>query len=190
MIEDFYPYIFSEDLYVFPAAGPNVKTVPVEDKAISLVVEKTGAAVDKAVAQTVEAPVIQTKQAALTVLHAGNSSALCVVFWGQKLALQPADRELLNNILKACKLNPADIAFLEANTTNGLLFTDELPASKVMVFCDTESLKTAKQAQLHLYQTQHVSGKQLLLSDPLSALTQNNALKGNLWKALQLLLGI
>ncbi len=190
MIEDFYPYIFSEDLYVFPTAGTSVKTLPVEEKTISPAVEKVVAAIEKPVTQTVDATVPQSKQAALTVLHAGNSSALCVVFWGKKLALQPADRELLNNILKACKLNPADIAFLEANTTNGLLFTDELPASKAIVFCDDESLKTAKQAQLKIYQTQNVSGKQLLLSDPLSALTQNNALKSNLWKALQALLGI
>lgn len=190
MIEDFYPYIFSEDLYVFPAVGTIEKTVSTVEKAIGPTVEKPVAVVEKPVAQTAEAPVATTKQSALAVLHAGHSSALCVVFWGEKLALQPADRELLNNILKACKLNPADIAFLQANTTNGLLFTDELPAPKVLVFCDPESLKTAKQAQLNLYQTQNVSGKQLLLSDPLSALTQNNSLKGNLWKALQLLLGI
>lgn len=188
MIEDFYPYIFSEDLYVFPATGIATKTAPVAEKAVTPVSEKTIAPVEQPVVQTVQAPV--AKQAALTVLHAGNSSALCVVFWGKKSALQTADRELLNNILKACKLNPADIAFLEADTTNGLLFTDELPASKAIVFCDVESLKTAKQAQLNVYQTQTVSGKQLLLSDPLSALAQNNVLKGSLWKALQALLGI
>ena len=184
MIEDFYPYIFSEDLYVFPAAGTATKSAPVVEKVLTPVVEKPATSV----VQTTQAPT--AKQPALTVLHAGNSSTLCVVFWGKKSALQTADRELLNNILKACKLNPADIAFLEADTTNGLLFTDELPASKAIVFCDAESLKTAKQAQLNVYQTQTVSGKQLLLSDPLSALTQNNALKGNLWKSLQALLGI
>lgn len=189
MIEDFYPYIFSEDLYVFPTNGIAAISAPIVENIITTIAEKPVAGVEKTVAQTTQNPIAK-QQAALTVLHAGNSSALCVVFWGQKLALQPAERDLLNNILKACKLNPADIAFLEANTTNGLLFTDELPASKAIVFCDADSLKTAKQAQLNIYQTQSVSGKQLLLSDPLSALAQNNVLKGNLWKALQALLGI
>lgn len=188
MIEEFYPYIFSEDLYVFPAAGATVKTAPVAEKTVSAPVEKTVAPVQQPIAQTVQVPAVQ--QPALTVLHAGQSSALCIVFWGKKTALQTADRDLLNNILKACKLNPADIAFLEADTTNGLLFTDELPASKAIVFCDAEALKIAKQAQLNVYQTKAVSGKQLLLSDPLSALNQNTALKANLWKALQALLGI
>ena len=189
MIDEYYPYIFSEDLYVFPTAGTATQPAPVAEKVVSPAVEKPVVAVEQPIVQTaVQAPA--AKQAALTILHAGTSSALCVVFWGKKITLQPAERELLNNILKACKLNPADIAFLEADTSNGLLFTDELPASKAIVFCDVESIKTAKQAQLNIYQAQTVSGKQLLLSDPLSALAQNNVLKGNLWKALQALLGI
>jgi hypothetical protein len=187
MIEDFYPYIFSEDLYVFPTAGATVKTAPVAENAVSVPAEKIAAPVEQPLAKT---PQVTAQQPALTVLHAGQSSALCVVFWGKKATLQAAERDLLNNILKACKLNPSDIAFLEADTTNGLLFTDELPASKAIVFCDAEALKTAKQAQLNPYQAKSVSGKQLLLSDPLSALAQNNALKGSLWKALQALLGI
>jgi len=188
MIEDFYPYIFSEDLYVFPTDAMTVKTAPATEKVITASIEKPVVAEEQPITPTLQTPAV--KQAPIKVLHAGNSSALCVVFWGKKLELQPADRELLNNILKACKLNPADIAFLQADTSGGLLFTDELPASKAIVFCDEEGLKTAKQAQLTVYQTQSVSGKQLLLSDPLSALTQNNVLKGNLWKALQALLGI
>lgn len=189
MIENFYPYIFSEDLYVFPSAGTAIKTASVGEKTVSPVAEQPIAPVEQPVAaQAVQAPA--AKQAPFRVLHAGTSSALCVVFWGKKVTLQAPERELLNNILKACKLNPADIAFLEADTSNGLLFTDELPAGKAIVFCDAEALKTAKQAQLNVYQTQHVSGKQLLLSDPLSALAQNNTLKANLWKALQALLGI
>ncbi|MBC7485807.1 MAG: DNA polymerase III subunit psi [Cytophagaceae bacterium] len=189
MIEDFYPYIFSEDLYVFPTTGTTMKITPVAEKAVSAPVEKMVAPIEQhVVSKTPQVPPVQ--QPALTVLHAGQSSALCVVFWGKKSALQTADRDLLNNILKACKLNPADIAFLEADTTNGLLFTDELPASKAIVFCDAEALKTAKQAQLNVYQAKTISGKQLLLSDPLSALAQNTALKANLWKALQALLGI
>ncbi|MDB5256062.1 MAG: hypothetical protein JWM14_757 [Chitinophagaceae bacterium] len=187
MIEDFYPYIFSEDLYVFPTTGATLKTAPVAEKVISPPAEKT-VPVEQPVVNITQTPI--TQQPALTVLHAGQSSALCIVFWGKKTVLQTADRDLLNNILKACKLNPSDIAFLEADTTNGLLFTDELPASKVIVFCDAEALKTAKQAQLNVYQAKTISGKQLLLSDPLSALAQNTALKANLWKALQALLGI
>jgi len=188
MIEDFYPYIFSEDLYVFPATETTAKTAPVAEKVVSAPVEKVAIPAEQPVVRTPQVPIAQ--QPALTVLHAGQSSALCVVFWGKRSALQTADRDLLNNILKACKLNPADIAFLEADTTNGLLFTDELPAAKAIVFCDAEALKTAKQAQLNVYQAKTISGKQLLLSDPLSALAQNTALKANLWKALQALLGI
>ena len=188
MIEDFYPYMFSEDMYILPAAGAMVKTDPVVEKVISAPAEKTGAAVEQPVVKITPAAI--TQQPALTVLEAGQSSALCVVFWGKKTVLQTADRDLLNNILKACKLNPSDIAFLEADTTNGLLFTDELPASKAIVFCDAEALKTAEQAQLNVYQAKTISGKQLLLSDPLSALAQTTALKANLWKALQALLGI
>jgi len=189
MIEDFYPYIFSEDLYVFPSKGTPAKTAPVAENApVSTVEKPIVQTVPTPVPSVVSDPVI--KQPALTILHPGHSSALCIVFWGKKAALQAADQELLNKILQACKLHPADIALLEANTTNGLLFTDELPAAKAIVFCDTESLQTAKQAKLTLYQSQLVSGKQLLLSHPLSALAQTTALKANLWKALQALLGI
>ncbi|HSZ71235.1 MAG TPA: hypothetical protein VK750_01080, partial [Cytophagaceae bacterium] len=130
------------------------------------------------------------KQPSIHILHPGNSSALCIVLWGKKTALATTDQELLHKILQACKLNPADIAVIQVDTTQGLLFTDELPAAKAIVFCDAESLKVAKQAQLNNYITQQVSGKQLLFSDPLSTLAQNNALKANLWKALQALLGI
>ncbi|MDB5272051.1 MAG: hypothetical protein JWO58_418 [Chitinophagaceae bacterium] len=190
MIEEFYPYIFSEDLYVFPSTGTKAVTAPVAEVATAPVVEKTIVqTVPTTATSTVQTPPV-IQQPALKILHPGNSSALCIVFWGKKAALQAADQELLNKILQACKLNPADIALLEANTTNGLLFTDELPASKAIVFCDAESLQTAKQAKLTLYQSQVVSGKQLLLSDPLAALAQTTALKANLWKALQALLGI
>ncbi len=185
MIEDFYPYIFSEDLYIFSIAGATAKATPVAEKVVNAAIEKT---IEHSVVKAVQAPI--APQAPWTVIQAGQSSALCIVFWGKKTALQTSDRDLLNNILKACKLNPSDIAFLEADTINGLLFTDELPASKAIVFCDAEALQKAKQAQLNVYQANTVSGKQLLLSDPLSALAQNTALKANLWKALQALLGI
>lgn len=188
MIEDFYPYIFSEDLYVIHSNTGPVKSQMEEDNNLKASpVDEPIPPAEKVIATPA---VAQNPIQSLEVIQPGQSSALCVVFWGNKTPLQSSDRDLLNNILKACKLNTSDIALLRADTTHGLLFTDELPAARAIVFCDQQAQKSALQAQINLYQSKNISGKQLLLSHPLSELAQQTALKANLWKALQALLGL
>jgi hypothetical protein len=182
--EDFYPYIFTETLYVIPSKGGQKAAVS-ENKPV--IEESTP------VQTTAPKPVLETKapdRTPLKVLQAGNSSVLSVVFWGTSLQFSAADKELLDKILQACKLNPADIGLFHADSSAGLLFTDDIAASKAIVFCSKDALSSAKQAKINLYTNHVLSGKTLLLSEPLSELAQNNTLKGNLWKSLQALLGL
>lgn len=182
--EDFYPYIFTETLYVMP--GKQQLKAVVND--IKPVETNTPPPVQASVPST---PVIKTpEKTPLKIIQAGNSSVLSVVFWGDTLQFSTADQELLNKILVACKLNATDIGLFQANSSNGLLFTDEIAASKAIVFCTKEALQSAKQAKINLYTNHTLSGKTLLLSDPLPELAKDNILKGNLWKSLQALLGI
>lgn len=176
--EEFYPYIFTENLYLIPSKG-NPKATVVE-KPLE----------EKKVISTPPEVIPASQKAAMKILHAGNSSVLSVVFWGPTLQFSGADQELLHKIIQACKLNPADIGLFHADNSTGLLFTDEIAASKAIVFCSKEALHSAKQAQIKLYSQHTIAGKTLLLSDPLDALAKDTTLKGNLWKSLQTLLGL
>lgn len=183
--EDFFPYIFPETLYAIPSKGS--VNIPVNEtkSAVESPIIKTEPLENKTVAEPVA-----TVHSPIKVIHAGNSSVLAVVIWSPKLDFSATDKELLHKILQACKLNPADIGIYHADNSTGLLFTDELPASKAIVFCSKDTIQSAKKAQINLYSQHALSGKTLLLSDALSELAQNNTLKGNLWKSLQSMLGL
>ena len=190
--EELYPYIFPENIYLIPSKGTQ-KVVVAEIS--SPVVQSTVQSIPSpapvpipSIAVPTSAPASQKAQ--IKTIHAGNSSILSVVFWGTNLQFSANDQELLNKILQACKLNPSDIGLFHADNSTGLLFTDEIAASKAIVFCSPEAIQSAKQAQIKLYTNHVLSGKTLLLSDPLSSLAQDTVLKGNLWKSLQALLGI
>ncbi len=176
--EEFYPYIFTENVYLIPSKG-NQKATAVENTQE-----------EKKVVSTPPEAIPASQKAAMKTLHPGNSSVLSVVFWGTPLQFSSADQELLHKIIQACKLNPADIGLFHADNSTGLLFTDDIAASKAVVFCSKEVLHSAKQAQIKLYNPHNTAGKTLLLSDPLDALAKDTALKGNLWKSLQALLGL
>jgi len=186
--EELYPYIFPENIYLIPSKGTQkVVAAEISSPPVQASPPPTVHTTPQIQAPT-SAPASQ--KAKIKTIHAGNSSVLSVVFWGANLQFSASDQELLNKILQACKLNPSDIGLFHADNSTGLLFTDEIAASKAIVFCSPEAIESAKQAQIKLYSNHTLSGKTLLLSDPLSALAQDNVLKGNLWKSLQVLLGI
>lgn len=100
----------------------------------------------------------------------------------------PAGQQVfVQNILKACKLDPNKIPVLKADdplTANYQSIHDAFECSKVLLF-GLSATEIALPIRFPTYQIQTFQGVQYLCADTLEALEQDKNLKAALWKSLQ-----
>ena len=101
--------------------------------------------------------------------------------------LPSGQQVFLQNILKACKLDPASIPVLKADdpiTANYQTLHEHYASSKVVLF-GMSTAEIALPIRFPNYQVQSFQGVQYLCADTLEVLEQDKNLKAILWKFLQ-----
>ena len=105
-----------------------------------------------------------------------------------------ADEEMnfLNDLLKACHLTMADIAFINLSHHKGITYQrliEELNASKILLFgITTQQLDLP--FQIPFFQVQSYDEHAFMVAPALSEIQQNQQLKKQLWNSLQKIFNI
>lgn len=117
-----------------------------------------------------------------------KTSADAIVITSHKGSPLPAGQQIfLQNILKACKLDPVNIPVLKADdpiTANYQAMHEQYASSKLVLF-GMSTAEIALPIRFPNYQVQSFQGVQYLCADSLEVLEHDKNLKAILWKSLQ-----